>query len=664
MGQRRRSKARKGTNKPKPSEDDVEELPSRRGGGKPWTSLRQSKFLEARAEAFEDARQTPKKVGLKSFWCLTIQDFLKEWPQDVSLDKAERDDEVAALTERVKTWYNNHCRSTAAKSGKKAIIDFSNKKKRHRSHVHTYSVHFGDLRIVPILTECWKKHKKCLGSGSPVPLWFRNEVTKEAFDDESKETKEEVARLREEDLGDFDDDDDDDGEYQYLLEEEGVDAEELERRQKMIELQRNISALPNTIINILEQVREQTGFMGVCAFFGSEPKASGNITAYTSSVGETAAGTTIEEYIEGFKMDFEDQLVDFGCEVITESEHAELCMPGMEGKKNYGPRKRPDSRVGSNGPSTKKRGWGSNLRKIATLKAAASCISSMSSRQMERRKRNRDSDSEDNNLPVNTAFDDDDDSTHGEDTADKEKEKLAGGEEEDTQNDGEAAEVCQPLLDILASTEEEMPEWLSSTITYLYKPTDLWVDTLRAFIKFEEALGFPCAAKGVHTSPFLYFKDSHHSPQAMYRLSSLCRPSALSQFINSHRNKEPTINNVEVFTDELYVWWISLQPPSRRDDRDTSVSDSRSLVSLASEVATTETWEDLRKGSINGVFGVLCCLGWWLRMDGPLASDDLLDLIQDVSWVLQVMSDVSEEALVAARKRKAEEEEATPRKKA
>ncbi|KAF9488138.1 hypothetical protein BDN71DRAFT_1513352, partial [Pleurotus eryngii] len=524
---------------------------------------------------------------------------------------------------RVKTWYNNHCRSTAAKSGKKAIIDFSNKKKRRRSHVHTYSVHFGDLRIVPILTERWKKHKKCPGPGSPVPLWFRNEVTKEAFDDESEETKEEVARLREEDLGDFDDDDDD-GEYQYLLEEEGVDAEELERCQKMIELQRNISALPNTIINILEQVREQTGFMGVCAFFGSEPKASGNITAYTSSVGETAAGTTIEEYIEGFKMDFEDQLVDFGCEVITESERAELCMPGMEGKKNYGPGKRPDSWVGSNGPSTKKRGWGSNLRKIATLKAAASCISSVSSRQMERRKRNRDSDSEDNNLPVNTAFDDDDDSTHGEDTADKEKEKLAGGEEEDTQNDGEAAEVCQPLLDILASTEEEMPEWLSSAITYLYEPADLWVDTLRAFIKFEEALGFPCAAKG-----------------AMYWLSSLCRPSALSQFINSHRNKEPMINNVEVFADEF-----------------------RSLVSLASEVATTETWEDLRKGSINGVFGVLCCLGWWLRMDGPLASDDLLDLIQDVSWVLQVMSNVSEEALVAARKRKAEEEEATPRKKA
>ncbi|KAF9488370.1 hypothetical protein BDN71DRAFT_1513101 [Pleurotus eryngii] len=633
MGQRRRSKARKGTNKPKPSEDNVEELPSRRGGGKLWTSLRQSKFLEACAEAFEDTRQMPKKVSLKSFWRLTIQDFLKEWLRDVSLDKAECDDEVAALTEHVKTWYNNHCCSTAAKLGKKAIIDFLNKKKRRRSHVHTYSVHFGDLRIVPILTEHWKKHKKCPGSGSPVPLWFRNEVTKEAFNDESDETKKRSPGFARK--------------IWYLLEEEGVDAEELEQRQKMIELQRNISALPNTIINILEQVREQTGFMGVCAFFGSEPKASGNITAYTSSVGETAAGTTIEEYIEGFKMDFEDQLVDFGCEVITESERAELCMPGMEGKKNYGPGKRPDSRVGSNGPSTKKRGWGSNLRKIATLKAAASCISSMSSRQTERHKRNKDSDSEDNNLPVNTAFDDDDDSTHGEDTADKEKEKLAGGEEEDTQNDGEAAEVCQPLLDILASTEEEMPEWLSSAITYLYEPADLWVDTLCAFIKFEEALGFPCAAKG-----------------AMYRLSSLCHPSALSQFINSHRNKEPTINNGEVFADELYVWWISLQPPSRRDDRDTSVSDSRSLVSLASEVATTETWEDLRKGSINSVFGVLCCLGWWLRMDGPLASDNLLDLIQDVSWVLQVMSDVSEEALVAARKRKAEEEEATPRKKA
>lgn len=36
-----------------------------------------------------------------------------------------------------------------------------------------------------------------------------------------------------------------------------------------------------------------------------------------SSVGETAAGTTIEEYIEGFEKDFEDKVIGFGRVVIS-----------------------------------------------------------------------------------------------------------------------------------------------------------------------------------------------------------------------------------------------------------------------------------------------------------------------------------------------------------
>ncbi len=39
--------------------------------------------------------------------------------------------------------------------------------------------------------------------------------------------------------------------------------------------------LSNTIVAILEQVREKTGFMGVCTFFGSEPKSGGSISTYS-----------------------------------------------------------------------------------------------------------------------------------------------------------------------------------------------------------------------------------------------------------------------------------------------------------------------------------------------------------------------------------------------
>lgn len=46
-------------------------------------------------------------------------------------------------------------------------------------------------------------------------------------------------------------------------------------------IRRNIDALPMTMVAILEQVREKTGFMGVCTFYGSEPKAGGNVVSYS-----------------------------------------------------------------------------------------------------------------------------------------------------------------------------------------------------------------------------------------------------------------------------------------------------------------------------------------------------------------------------------------------
>lgn len=150
--------------------------------------------------------------------------------------------------------------------------------------------------------------------------------------------------------------------------------------------------------------------------------------------------------------------------------------------------------------------------------------------------------------------------------------------------------------------------------------------------------------------------------QATYRLSATSRPTALTQFINNHRKKEPTINDPESFANEVYLWWISLQPPSRRIDRADSPSDGRSLICLASQVPNDETWDALRTGSSNGMFGMMCCLSWWLQMDSGRLEDDLIDLIQDVTWVLDVMALVLKEALLAAHARKADEA-ISPRKK-
>lgn len=99
--------------------------------------------------------------------------------------------------------------------------------------VQTYSSHFGEGTIAPIITERWEADENCPRVGAPVPLWFRNKLTKETFDNETDEMKARVAELREEDA----EDDSDAGEFQYLLDEEGIDEEELERRANIIELQ-------------------------------------------------------------------------------------------------------------------------------------------------------------------------------------------------------------------------------------------------------------------------------------------------------------------------------------------------------------------------------------------------------------------------------------------
>ncbi|KAF4582631.1 hypothetical protein EYR40_002554 [Pleurotus pulmonarius] len=663
----KKAKGRKATQRPKKSRarkasnDIDEEQPRRRGGGNPWTSPRQSEYLEGRIEEFETARQTPKKIGLRTFWRVVVQDFLKEWPLQEDLDDEERDEQLEVLTSRIKVWYNNHCRSTDSKSKSNAVMDFLNKKKRRRSLVHTYWNHFGEEKVVPLLTERWEQEEKCPGPGSPVPLWFRNKLTAELYGDETEEMKEEVERLREEDL----DEEEEEGEYQYLLDEEGIDEEEIKRRQKIIVLQRNIDALPNTIVSILETVREQTGFMCACVFFGSEPKRGGNVVAYSSSVGETPVGTTIMEYIPGFQKTFEDNAIDFGLQAISISERSDLCMPGMEGKRNY-VGSRSDSHRGSEGEGRSTKG---SSREQATLSAAASKtnpgLSGTSKRRRdasedhtfeldnndgprERHGKNREVDRDNTDADNNDA---DNGDNHEDGNEDENNEDGNEDENEDENNEDENeddihnAEEIEELRSILDSVAG-VPDWLSKAVTYLYQPNDLWVDVLRMFIKFEEALGFPQGKAPTN------------------RLSVMCRPSCLSQFISNHRNKEPTIRDHEAFADELYVWWISLQPQSRRDDREASVSDARSLACLASEVPEAETWEDLRKGSKNGVYGILCCLSWWLRIDSGLASDDLLNLIQDVLWVLEVMSEVSEGAIAAARKRKSDDEEASPRKKA
>lgn len=83
--------------------------------------------------------------------------------------------------------------------------------------------------------------------------------------------------------------------------------------------------------------------------------------------------------------------------------------------------------------------------------------------------------------------------------------------------------------------------------------------------------------------------------------------------------------------EELKTWWVFLQPGSRIPAGFDNSSPDISLF-LCPEL-DVGGWYELYRGAVNGIYGVLVCLGWWMEA-GLIQGSDFDDLIADVEWVL------------------------------
>ena len=115
----------------------------------------------------------------------------------------------------------------------------------------------------------------------------------------------------------------------------------------------------------------------------------------------------------------------------------------------------------------------------------------------------------------------------------------------------------------------------------------------------------------------------------MTSLSKVDCPDVLTHWINGERKSWPVIKGLPGFVLCWKKWWGSLQPATRLQPGKST---------LTRTVNADEGWDELKKGSINGIFNIVISLAWWHQaLKTPAQHKAFLEMVDDVSWVLDQM---------------------------
>lgn len=87
---------------------------------------------------------------------------------------------------------------------------------------------------------------------------------------------------------------------------------------------------------------------------------------------------------------------------------------------------------------------------------------------------------------------------------------------------------------------------------------------------------------------------------------------------------------------ELFVWWVSLQPPARIPKDFDFISETSYSRLLRTDIDAGD-WGELYRGSTNGLYRVIVCMGWWLEAAGKSLDPSFHELVEDVVWVIEIL---------------------------
>lgn len=119
---------------------------------------------------------------------------------------------------------------------------------------------------------------------------------------------------------------------------------------------------------------------------------------------------------------------------------------------------------------------------------------------------------------------------------------------------------------------------------------------------------------------------------AKLRLAKQGRPDEITTWIAHHRRYErppqwESKSSIKAYGGSLVSWWKGLQPewrggrwPLKRDKPD------------------DDSWGTLRCAGPNGIFLVVLGIVWWANVLNDKPPKDLVQLVEDVEWVMDAMT--------------------------
>jgi hypothetical protein len=174
--------------------------------------------------------------------------------------------------------------------------------------------------------------------------------------------------------------------------------------------------------------------------------------------------------------------------------------------------------------------------------------------------------------------------------------------------------------------DEDLPPWLAPMIEYLRGLVEdaAWQDLVSDFVEFEKRR----PANGV--SPYVpsFFMEANYFIDQ--NLPTKSRPKEVTEWIRSKKKSVVPVITPGPYGHGFMQWWRLMQPSWRIDES--------SLV-LIREVPKEETWQGLRKGGTSGIYVVVMGLSWWIKSQLTERDADAWTAVEDVSWVIQQMTE-------------------------
>ncbi|KAJ2914797.1 hypothetical protein MD484_g5624, partial [Candolleomyces efflorescens] len=196
-----------------------------------------------------------------------------------------------------------------------------------------------------------------------------------------------------------------------------------------------------------------------------------------------------------------------------------------------------------------------------------------------------------------------------------------GGHQIETETvvDGKAAGHVTVYKDAsaLAGLEAVLPAYLKAVWKYLLSVSqaDAWCTLLYHFVLFE----------------------AHGESNGRLRMNTADRPKAVQAWIKSHKKTSPPSLDLATFPIQTQSWWKANQPEWRIEGVDT-VSPS----TFKREIPSDADWTALARSGTTGIYTVVMAVSWWILKADVKWAQDLVDLVDDITWVLKEMAPTGE----------------------